>query len=408
MKNVLAIFLLFFFTPLCFSQWVLQVSTSARDLFGIDMIDANTGFVCGDGLGRILKTTNGGINWIGYTEPTNDQYNAISFTDALTGLAVGPPGLVLRTANGGLNWSLISRPGGDMGPVQFVTPSIAYAAGDDIIKSTNGGLNWTVILPGAILSQFQGLYFIDENSGTVVGRPGLIMTTTNGGTSWIQRTMNLPVQFGDSTLFDVMYVNAQTGYACGNNGIVVKTMNEGVNWIYYPSGSNFALRGIKFLDTNIGFCVGQAGRIIRSTNGGINWTQQTSPTTDPLAYLDFTDYNNGWIVGFNGKILYTSNGGAMWVHPVSTEIPNSFSLSQNYPNPFNPTTIINFHLPVFSNVSLKIYDMLGSEVATLVNEELNSGVYEIEFDGSNYSSGVYFYSLSAGSYIETKKMILLK
>jgi hypothetical protein len=89
-------------------------------------------------------------------------------------------------------------------------------------------------------------------------------------------------------------------------------------------------------------------------------------------------------------------------------VPEDFSLSQNYPNPFNPSTVISYRLPVTSFVTLKVCDILGREVATLVNEEKPAGEYEVEFDGSNLPSGIYFYQLKAGEFAETKKMILLK
>ncbi|MGA2669511.1 MAG: Omp28-related outer membrane protein [Ignavibacteria bacterium] len=92
----------------------------------------------------------------------------------------------------------------------------------------------------------------------------------------------------------------------------------------------------------------------------------------------------------------------------SNEIPASFSLSQNYPNPFNPTTNIKFSLAKDGNASLKIYDMIGNEVATYYNGFLKAGYYNAEVDASNWASGVYFYKLTAGSFIETKKMMLIK
>ncbi|MBK7104558.1 MAG: T9SS type A sorting domain-containing protein [Ignavibacteriae bacterium] len=90
------------------------------------------------------------------------------------------------------------------------------------------------------------------------------------------------------------------------------------------------------------------------------------------------------------------------------ELPKQYSLSQNYPNPFNPLTTINYQLPKDGHVTLKIYDMLGKEVITLVNEFKTSGKYNIKFDGSNLSSGVYFYKIEAGNFSDTKKLILMK
>jgi hypothetical protein len=85
-----------------------------------------------------------------------------------------------------------------------------------------------------------------------------------------------------------------------------------------------------------------------------------------------------------------------------------FSLGQNYPNPFNPNTLISYQLPTGSNTVLKVYDILGSEAATLVNEYKPAGRYEVEFSGAALPSGVYFYQIQAGSFVSTKKMILLK
>jgi hypothetical protein len=90
------------------------------------------------------------------------------------------------------------------------------------------------------------------------------------------------------------------------------------------------------------------------------------------------------------------------------EVPKEFSLSQNFPNPFNPSTIISYQLPVSSKVIIKIYDALGKEVETLVNEEKPAGKYELNFNAINLPSGVYLYKLQAGSFVQTRKMILLK
>ncbi|MFA5012803.1 MAG: T9SS type A sorting domain-containing protein [Ignavibacteria bacterium] len=93
---------------------------------------------------------------------------------------------------------------------------------------------------------------------------------------------------------------------------------------------------------------------------------------------------------------------------ISSEVPDSYSLGQNFPNPFNPRTVISFQLPAVSDVMIKVYDVQGRELQTLVNEKINPGTYETTFDGSNYSSGVYFYKLQTKNFTETKRMLLLK
>jgi len=89
-------------------------------------------------------------------------------------------------------------------------------------------------------------------------------------------------------------------------------------------------------------------------------------------------------------------------------VPKNFDLSQNYPNPFNPTTTIEYSIPKDANVSIKIYDVLGKEVATLVNEQRSAGTYIINWNASNFSSGLYFYRITAGEFADTKKMFLIK
>jgi len=112
--------------------------------------------------------------------------------------------------------------------------------------------------------------------------------------------------------------------------------------------------------------------------------------------------------------LKTTNGGAIGINNISSTVPEKFALFQNYPNPFNPLTKIKFAVPLNKggerglSIQLIIYDLLGREIATLVNELLSPGTYEVEWDATGYTSGVYFYKLKAENYSETKKLVLLK
>ena len=105
---------------------------------------------------------------------------------------------------------------------------------------------------------------------------------------------------------------------------------------------------------------------------------------------------------------FTDAGGTIGVQQLSSEVPSEFKLSQNYPNPFNPVTVINFDIPKNDFVLLKVFDITGREVTTLVNSKLSAGSYEVTFNGSSFGSGVYFYQLQSGGNIQTKKMILVK
>jgi hypothetical protein len=96
------------------------------------------------------------------------------------------------------------------------------------------------------------------------------------------------------------------------------------------------------------------------------------------------------------------------IDPISTEIPDVYNLYQNYPNPFNPVTNIKFEIPKTSLVKITVYDILGKEIQSILNENKEPGIYEVKFDGSKLSSGTYFYRIEAGNYTAFKKMILLK
>ena len=149
-------------------------------------------------------------------------------------------------------------------------------------------------------------------------------------------------------------------------------------WI--PLSGSPALSGSSFTNPNLnGFEVVS----YRGAFGTANWT-------------------TGW-TQFNPK-----NYEVIGINQISSNIPNNFSLKQNYPNPFNPNTIINYQLQKFSNVSLKVYDVLGNEVSTLVNQKQNAGSYEVGFNATALSSGIYFYTLKTEGFSETKRMLLVK
>ncbi len=152
---------------------------------------------------------------------------------------------------------------------------------------------------------------------------------------------------------------------------------------------------------------------MKSTNEGENWnTQLTNETINLFIQLIALTRIMAGLLVQGGSILHTTNGGVTFIEDEENNFtqPKEFLLQQNYPNPFNPSTSIQYAISSTQFVTLKVYDLLGREVATLVNEEKTAGSYNAQFTMNNVqlSSGIYFYKLQAGDFVETKKMILLK
>ena len=412
MKNIFIItFLITVMHSSAFSQsgWFFQNPLpQGNTMNSLFFADYNTCWVVGKA-GTILKTTNGGINWTTQISGTSYWLSSVHFTDSITGWAAGNDynlhsGIILKTTNSGINWvNQYSSTFFYLNSIYFADNNSGWAASSGgIFQSTNGGLNWTPQFGTTYLSS---VYFPDNSSnGWAAGMYGKIFQTTNGGVNWLSQ-----VSGTGNWLYSVYFTDNNSGWTVGDSGKILKTTNGGTNWTTQVSGTNRKLYSVHFADNNTGWTVGDNGTIIKTTNSGINWLSQVSGTSKALGSVHFADNNTGWAVGDSGTILKTTTGGAIvGVQNMSTEIPSGNSLSQNYPNPFNPVTNLEFGIPDLGFVSLKIYDLLGKEVVTLVNEKLNPGTYRVEFDAGSLTSGVYFYRLTSGDFMDTKRMLLVK
>jgi hypothetical protein len=198
--------------------------------------------------------------------------------------------------------------------------------------------------------------------------------------SYISDSTIVPVEllsFSSSVAANVVTLNWSTATELNNHGFEIERRSDIINW------------------RTIGF---------REGNGTTSEPQQYSYSDELSDIASAKLYYRLKQVDFNGSFEYFPNA-----FGIEVEIaPSVFSLSQNYPNPFNPTTIIKYAMSSKQYASLKVYDVLGNEVATLVNEEKETGIYEVEFDATGITSGIYFYKLQAGNFVETKKMLVIK
>ncbi|HSR18609.1 MAG TPA: T9SS type A sorting domain-containing protein, partial [Ignavibacteriaceae bacterium] len=225
--------------------------------------------------------------------------------------------------------------------------------------------------------------------------------TTNGGINWVSQSAGPNTDF----LYSVHFINSQVGMAVGLFTTAIRTTDGGSTWTnFYPVNRSLHFNCVFLIDSTNAFIAGY-GDLLKTTNSGVSWTDEI--IENPLTSIFFSDQLHGTAVGLNGTILHTDNGG---VTEVNQEKINymTYELKQNYPNPFNPSTTISFSLPQSQKVELKVFDILGNEVAVLLNEFKSAGEHKIEFDASNLSSGIYFCRLTAGALVQTKKMVLLQ
>lgn len=415
----------FNFSDIMVGNWYQQFmpSSSGGQIRDIYFVDSLLGFAVSDS--SILKTINGGDNWAVKLNGFNN-FKRITFLNAVTGFACAGNNRLYKTTNSGENWTFIVPSG--IFPLDMSVLSIdtiwlvnnnSLVGG--VFRTINGGINWDRQLDLGSQNP-TNIYFYDKDTGYVA--ENVLYKTTNSGVNWVQ----LPTGGGFS---DMYFVNALTGWKC--SGSMKKTTDGGLNWVtqVLPSGvgisalfptkfSNISTDTIWLGGGRIIFPNSQArGMLFRTTNQGSNWLYQipdTAIVAGVYSNVKFLSSYIGWAYsGASG--IHTTNGGDttfVLVHQISIEVPKEFKLFQNYPNPFNPNTkikyqIINNKYQNKSNVKLIVFDITGKEIISLVNGEQSAGTYEVDFIGSGYSSGIYFYSLIIdGITVDTKKMLMIK
>ena len=409
------------------TNWEIQISGITRDIWAVHFTSLTEGWAAADD-GILLHTTDGGNNWQivqigGYL----DNFRDITFVNQNTGWVCGENSKMFKTTNGGQSWFELSVPTTSIiRSMCFLNESLGWAVTLEdhlILKTTDGGQSWsqqTVNLTGNVHHHI--VHFVDENLGFITGNiinfplqdDAFILKTTDGGQSWSPN-----FNYQNEALLPIYFVNQNVGWIGGLFGFLIKTTDGGSTWQIQQSGTTNSLTELQFFNEQNGWYSGFGGSVFQTSNGGNIWIQHEVLIEDDLRSIYFVDEANGWAVGSNGIILHYQDS-VTDADEENNKIPGNFVLMQNYPNPFNPSTKIKFSIPQdvkreTRNVSLKVYDVLGNEVATLVNEEKSPGTFEVEFNSDRHSreagsltSGVYFYQLKTGNYTQTKKMLLIK
>ncbi len=379
-------------------------------------------------------------DWVNVTHEINNlNINALTATGIY--IFAGNDQYVYRSSNNGDNWQQI-----------YNLKALALASNGSYIYrgyengynySTNYGANWlfaglnqwtlSLLTNGNYV--YAGCFWPIPGSSTNRG----VWLSTNYGANWTQTALNYINVYSMTVSGSYLFAG---GYNTGVAGGVFVSTNNGQSWTNPLGGGGDALAASGNMIYTGG---GSSFGVYKSTNYGANWTQTSLNNVAVNALTMYGNYvfagasngfyvsndsgttwlprNEGWgtpyIVSLciHNNFLFSGTPG-VWRRPLSELvgikqtsiiIPEEFKLEQNYPNPFNPTTSIAFNISKKRFVQLIVYDILGKKTAKLVNEDLKPGAYEVNFDGSLYSSGTYFYQLIVdGKVIDSKKMILNK
>jgi photosystem II stability/assembly factor-like uncharacterized protein len=398
------------------AQWIAQNSGTNQNLYDVEFINENTGWALGDA-GVIIKTTDGGNSWFNVPNPSSlfapNLWSVIPIDSNII-YVTSNNDFIMKTINGGIDWEIINycpQCNSAMIAAQMINQNTGWFLGSyKLLRTFNGGQTFDSI-PTPVFSPTD-FYFKDINTGLICTDESRVYKTINGGLNWFDT--NVPTGGVISFFRKLAVAENQYAWVAGTDAIFYRTTDFGDSWNRIDTIPNTGIVGIDFINADTGFAGGGSNKLFKSTDGGYNWArEQTDPGTVAfIASIKFIDNKTGWYVGGAGKIFHTTTGGQTMVSISGNNefIPSEFMLYQNYPNPFNPVTNIGFRIPHSGIVSLKVFDITGREIATLVNDNLQAGEYNFQFSIDNYQlgSGIYFYTLSHGENRLSKKFILIK
>lgn len=386
-------------------NWTVQQSPTVQNLYGVAFIDSSKWVAVGND-GTIIRSTDGGTNWSLISSPVNDQLRSVTFLGSI-GLAVGISGRVLRTTDGGLNWIEETRPTSRNLYSVSMSSTLAVITGEEgtILVSSDSGLTWTPHTAGTASILFG--VSVNESTAVGVGGQGAVVMSVDGGAGWGLTILGQNIFF-----YSTSFVTGAIGWAVGSSlttgNVIIHSTDYGFVWSAESAPTTEQLFGVSFASLSSGFAVGTNGTIIYTTDGGNSWLNSVSGTIQTLSGVSFIDTTKGIAVGDGGTILKSSPGGPVKVVEDGNAPPNNFTLEQNYPNPFNPSTQIKYTVPEAGFVSLKVYNILGREIAEPVNGIVQAGEHRFTFNASALPSGIYLYRLEASNHLLVKKMMVVK
>ncbi|MBP9005304.1 MAG: T9SS type A sorting domain-containing protein [Candidatus Marinimicrobia bacterium] len=394
--------------------------------------------------------------------PENYRIYTLSFSDSLNGWAggetIGPVGgVILNTKDGGQTWSeqFVYPEYSWFNNIDFVDSLNGWAAGlHCLFKTSNGGKEWIRVADSLFdfdiymgLSDLQSVSFADTAFGIITGTESTIAITLDGGNTWNCATINPENVFIDTVYYGVVL---SAGKACvtGRGGVAV-SVDSGKTW-HITHNEDRSYIKCSFIENGYGWVLSRDGQIQKTRDYGESWIFCKQIFEDGVDYavdISFLDSLTGWVIANNGEIWETNDGGYNWLSSTISQdtalavitsatnnatfvlnkanslykykrfsaiteffkkLPDCYKLCHNYPNPFNSSTNIKYSIPSKSPVKIQVIDVNGNLLETLVDRSHEPGNYQITWDASGFSSGIYFYRIQAGDFIEARKCLLIK
>ena len=376
-----------------FSQsggWIsnLGVSPGGKIFAAVSDLFANTG--------AIYTSSDNGIHWA-IMQGLPNVVMELAAVDPSGRIFVGTETSgIYRSDDNGRSWALKNSGIGTLGVRAFLFgPTGQILSGAlGVYRSTDNGDSWSP-MPGignSVLS-----FAPDQNNVIYAGATLGVYRSTDGGANWSKMPTVTNAQ-------SVVVLSNSSVLAAGSGG-VFKSTNQGNTWSNVGLSKYLVFSLVKNGEGHI--FAGVYQNVFRSTDNGASWSQFGDIIPSDYVQALAISPDGHLVAGTVGGSIFRSSGVVTWADRSELETAGAFSLVQNYPNPFNPSTIISYSLPKTASVSLRIFNALGQEVAMLVNEQKPPGYYQVQWN-ANVPSGVYFYRLQAGEFVETKKMMLIK
>jgi photosystem II stability/assembly factor-like uncharacterized protein len=399
--------------------------------------DSNGTIFAGNYWRGVYRSIDNGYSWVHSSNGlANSSVKSIAFTSKGTLICTSDYGIHSSTDKG-LSWSIPLIASGLSSVVVNANDSIYVGGNPGIYLSENEGISWKII--GLTDVSISSLYITKKSSILAITSKGL-QRSTDRGQSW-----NIVDTLGSNSL--AIGFNGDIWSATFNG--VYKSTDDGINWTvaglerYYVFSIGVTKNNTILASIYTGLTEGPSINFMKSTNNGSDWTWISDSRASNFVVTQngwtFSDYNelsystdngNSWVsynngldndvtclasspdghlyAGTSGGGVYRSVESLMGVSVSTNPHPSRYFISQNYPNPFNPSTTIEYDLPKNSKIKIIIYDALGKEVQTLVNENKSAGRHHLKFDAGNLSSGIYFCKFQSDEFTQTKKLILMK